>query len=338
MKALLFFIFMLAVILADPCSSSTICPHGTKCNPNGLSYSCTPLKCGDFPVPSINHFLCKNGGLCKDNDETGFECCCREDTIGQFCEHVIRTCNNTICHNGGTCHQILIHSDNGSIPDAFCECKDGYGGANCEYNLCHGVNCENGHICELGKCNMKGQIGCRPGYTGDRCQYITCHLAEASDRSLISNGSSLLHEYDYLLAHSSVFHHANQSLKANYRKNFISMLHDLKSRNTTLKRAHFRENFDKLYPNHGQWFVDIQMNEWAICSTDNRINMKSSCIDTAHGYQCNCPYGHQGKYCTPNWNGFYFFGILFQGATRWGTGFKGVLFVTLKMKKIYRIR
>ena len=305
-KAFLFFIFMLAVILADPCSSSTICPHGTKCNPIGLSYSCTPLKCGDFPVPSINHFLCKNGGICKDNDDTGFECCCREDTIGEFCEHIIRTCNNTICHNGGTCHEILVQSGNKSIPDAFCECKDGYGGSHCEYSLCHGVNCENEHVCELGKCNMKGQIGCRPGYTGDRCQFITCHLAGASERSLRSNGSSLVQEYDYLLAHSSVFHHANQTLKANYRRQFISMLHDMKRQNTTLKRAHFRENFDKLYPNHGQWFIDIQMNDWAICSTDSQINQKSSCIDTSHGYQCNCPYGHQGKYCTPNWNGFFF--------------------------------
>ena len=49
---------------------------------------------------------CQNGGTCKHNEGTKFECICPGLIFGEICQDA-DACRSNPCQNGGTCHHVF---------------------------------------------------------------------------------------------------------------------------------------------------------------------------------------------------------------------------------------
>ena len=67
-----------------------------------------------------------NNGTClnKNLNETEFECKCKNNFYGLYCENKIDLCQNRTCSNNGRCIM------NNSL--TTCKCYNGFNGDNCE--------------------------------------------------------------------------------------------------------------------------------------------------------------------------------------------------------------
>ena len=78
-------------------------------------------------------------------------------------------CSSNDCLNGGTCVIVVIDD----IPTQRCECPIDYGGANCDVDLCSGIECGSGTciggICECDEGHYNDGNVCV-----DMCQGINC--------------------------------------------------------------------------------------------------------------------------------------------------------------------
>ncbi len=109
-------------------------------------HSAGSTSCEDDVNPCYSNH-CMNGATCQ-NIGTNFTCTCLDIYVGVRCEqHVCQA--QSPCLNGGVC-----------VYDGSCVCPPEYTGPNCETDVCAGIICQHGGVCQEGHCQ------CHSGFTG----------------------------------------------------------------------------------------------------------------------------------------------------------------------------
>uniref|UniRef100_A0A5S6PZG2 Uncharacterized protein n=1 Tax=Trichuris muris TaxID=70415 RepID=A0A5S6PZG2_TRIMR len=161
------------------------CPDGAtgnKCNTStGLnqasceitkdgirSCKCPPGLTGsrcELLTSSCDDMVCHSGGSCEITGNRS-RCNCAPGYTGPTCEFDVNECTEHpgICQNGGVC----LNMDG----DYLCQCKNSWYGKNCDrdVNECGATMCLNGGTCQY--VSGKYICICPKGYIGDMCQLL----------------------------------------------------------------------------------------------------------------------------------------------------------------------
>lgn len=128
-----------------PCDATLGCCDGLVCDAGTCK---APDACAAQP--------CQNGGDCTLDGNGGYLCACAAGFAGANCELDIDECAASPCVHG-TCTDLVAHYE--------CTCEPGWGGNECDVNLCGpGLpvlrdSVESGYVC-----------ACPAGLTGDACE------------------------------------------------------------------------------------------------------------------------------------------------------------------------
>ncbi|XP_073817054.1 cell polarity complex component crumbs isoform X3 [Musca autumnalis] len=175
-----------AVTIGCKCLNGGTCSlNGTHCYcPTGYSgdrcekmETCTLANCQDPMVCSQNKCICpenkictqcasqpcRNGGVCSDLNNGGYECKCPAGWTGRNCLKDVDECSISpkICGNG------ICKNEDGSYK---CYCTPGFTGIHCDSDVdeCLSHPCQNGATCH-NKINAYECV-CPPGYMGLNCE------------------------------------------------------------------------------------------------------------------------------------------------------------------------
>lgn len=123
--------------------------------------------------------VCKNAGRCV-NMGNSHKCECQPGYTGSYCEEMVDECKSNPCRNGATCkdyqgtYECIVstltgtpllylftwvpHAVSRPLPLSLLQCKPGYQGVNCEYEVdeCHSKPCLHGGTC----INLINQFTC----------------------------------------------------------------------------------------------------------------------------------------------------------------------------------
>jgi jagged-like protein len=139
---------------------------------------------------------CLNGGLCirdhdsKTTEETGMQtkstqCLCALGWGGDNCES---QCTSLNCQHGSSCRfapEDITHGNDSTEGGAFCDCKDGFKGRECEIAVAKCPKVDDDDVKEWeclfgGECIFRYyeyECACTPGRTGDHCQLIDTNFS-----------------------------------------------------------------------------------------------------------------------------------------------------------------
>ena len=162
----------LVISTSKDCSGHGTCLSPNKCNcTKGYTdtYCSTPI-C--FGLNSSNPASCNYGknGTCVAPDNC--TCLTRFDEQG-YC--VPLTCyGKNLTTNPPSCSSHLGQGN--CINVDLCVCTRGYGGLECEQNICNGILEENTtQVCHgRGHCYQPDRCMCQSGYNGTDCEYVNC--------------------------------------------------------------------------------------------------------------------------------------------------------------------
>lgn len=143
----------------SPCKNSTCPPHSQCVVDVAGNASCACdlgyIKSGDtckYAPCTITD--CFNGGVCEEDSLTHeAHCLCPPEYMGEHCEK-FNPCYGFPCGEHGVCAV-----DSSGLP--YCDCEEGYTGADCHPDPCSNIICPNNASCTDGICN------CLLGYTND---------------------------------------------------------------------------------------------------------------------------------------------------------------------------
>ncbi|XP_037950728.1 protein crumbs isoform X2 [Teleopsis dalmanni] len=295
------------------CNAGAKCLNGGTCSINGthcycaIGYSgerceklepCSLNNCQEPMVCAQNKCICpenkvcstcasqpcRNGGICTDLGNGGFECKCPAGWTGQTCIKDVDECllHPNICGNG------ICKNEEGSYK---CYCTPGFTGIHCDSDVdeCLSHPCQNGATCH-NKINAYECV-CKPGYKGQNCD-IDIDECASNPCSVGSTCIDLVNNFTCTCI---------PGMTGRFCETDIDDCVVSGADKYTSPCQHGGRCIDELGGFHcdctstgyeGQ-FCELNIDE---CAT-NMCKNGAECIDQINDYQCKCYPGFKGKNC-----------------------------------------
>ena len=187
----------------NPCYNGSSCTDSTSGPVCSCSVGFTGPLCR-WQIDNCELEPCLNGGTCATGLYGSYQCYCLPPYTGENCGVFISGCDSSPCLNGGRC------SDVSDSSDYICECRRGYSGDNCEYEV-HPVNLcsEDNYPCFTGNCTYgldSYTCSCPANYSGDNCEIGSPPMTQCDSNPCQHGGEcSLMNSDNYICTCSPGF-------------------------------------------------------------------------------------------------------------------------------------